>query len=129
LGADFLVKPVPGSVLCDLIARKLADAAEQQPFVSTRRSVRKRVMTTAVHVGQAPARLLDVSDSGVSLEVHGVASATLPPVVTLSFDASGVSVSVDLAWKRRQDDMTWLCGGAISSDALPRWRALIDTLA
>jgi len=70
-----------------------------------------------------------VSDSGVSLEVHGAANATLPPVVTLSFDASGVSVSVDLTWKRRQNDTTWLCGGAISSDALPQWRALIDTLA
>lgn len=129
LGADYLVKPVAPSVLRELIARKLANAEQRGVFIQTKRAPRRRVTTpVSVRVGQQPARLLDVSERGVGLEVHCTVGAGLPRSLTLSFVESGVSVPVDVVWKRRQGETRWLCGAAIGNAAEPQWRALVETL-
>lgn len=127
LGADYLVKPVDPSVLCELITQKLASAEQQGMFIETRRALRRRIATpVSVRVGQQPGWLLDASESGVRLEVY--CTTGLPPSLTLSFLESGVSLPVDVVWKRRKNDTIWVCGAAIAHGAEPQWRALLDTL-
>ena len=129
LGADFLIKPVIPSTLLDLIARKLASAAPERVFTDTRRAPRKPVTTgIAVRVGQETARVLDVSESGVRLEVQSAASAGGPTSLTLVFVESGVSVPVDVVWKRQTDEMTWVCGATIVRGVESQWRTLVGSL-
>lgn len=130
LGADYLLKPVSPPALLALIARKLSSVGDEGMFVQARRWPRRNVAAeVAVHIEQASARILDISYGGVRLEVQRVGGAGLPFSFRVTFPAAGVSVPVDVIWKRRRDDTTWLCGAAIAGDAQPGWRELVDAIS
>lgn len=134
LGADYLLKPVSPHALLALIARKLPSVGDSVgddgTFVQARRWPRRNVgAEVAVHIEQASARILDISYGGVGLEVQRVGSAGLPFSFSVTFPAAGVSVPVDVIWKRRRDDTTWLCGAAIAESAQPGWRELVDAIS
>lgn len=129
LGAEYLVKPVAPAALLELIGRKLATAHQRGVFIQTRRASRRRLTTPVlVRVGEQLGRVLDVSESGVSLELHCTIDAELPPSLTLDVVEFGVSVPVDVVWKRRKSATTWTCGAAIVPGVEPQWRAFLDTL-
>jgi len=37
-------------------------------------------------------------------------------------------VPVDIVWKRRQDDTTWICGVAPRDEAQRQWESLLEYL-
>lgn len=130
LGAEYLVKPVSPATLCAIVARTLATAKEHGVFISARRWPRTPVSTAIpVLVGALPARLVDVSESGARLQVQCLVGAGLPPTLTVVFPTADLTVPVDVAWKRRQDDTTWICGVTIHDDAQPQWWVLAQSLA
>jgi CheY-like chemotaxis protein len=130
LGAEYLVKPVSAATLCEVVARKLATTAERGVFISARRWPRTPVTAAiSMSVGETPARLLNVSDTGARLQVECLAGAELPPALTLTFPAASLAVPVDVVWKRLQDSSTWLCGVTIRPDGQEQWRVLLQSLA
>jgi len=130
LGAEYLVKPVSPAKLCAVVARSLATAKERGVFISARRWPRTPVTTAIpVLVGALPARLVDVSESGARLQVRCVVGAGLPPRLSVVFPSADLTVPADVAWMRRQDDTTWICGVTIRDDAQPQWWGLVKSLA
>lgn len=129
LGADYLLKPVDMATLRELIAWKLANAQRSRVPIRARAELRRPVTTpVSMSVGPLAARLLDVSDTGVKLEVDCVAGVELPASLTLRFVDSDASVRVDVVWKRGKGDATWLCGAVVAHASKPQWRALLNTL-
>lgn len=129
MGADYLLKPVATAALRELIARKLANAKRSLALIETRAEPRRLVTTpVSVSVGPLAARLLNVSDRGLELEVDWVVGVDLPASLTLRFVESDASVTVDVIWKRAKNDTIWLCGAVVAEGSEPQWRALIKTL-
>jgi DNA-binding response OmpR family regulator len=129
LGAEYLVKPVSPATLCAVIARTLANAEKHGVFLSARGWPRTPVTTPIpLVVGDLPAQLVDVSDGGARLQVRCVVGTGLPAAFTIVFSAVTLDVAVDVAWKRRQDDTTWVCGVAVRDDAQPQWRVILKSL-
>jgi DNA-binding response OmpR family regulator len=130
LGAEYLVKPISRTTLCAMVARTLANAKDYGVFISARRWPRTRVtVEMPFSVGDAPADVLDVSDGGAQLRVKCIVGAGLPRTLTLTCPTAELALPVDVAWKRRQDDTTWLCGVAVRDDAPPQWHALVLSLS
>jgi hypothetical protein len=69
---------------------------------------------------------MDVSDGGARLLVECVAGADLPLTFTFVLPTAALSVPGDVAWKRRRDDTTWICGVVPRDDAQSQWRALVE---
>jgi DNA-binding response OmpR family regulator len=128
MGADYLLKPVATAELRELIARKLANAHGPVP-INTRAEPRRPVtIPVSVNAGSLAARLLDVSNKGVKLEVDCLVGVELPASLTLRFGEDDASVGVDVVWKRGKNDATWLCGAVVAHASKPQWRALLNTL-
>lgn len=127
LGADFLMQPAP-AVLLDAIKQKLTHDPHS-PFQAARRWAR-RAMPADCHVlvEQWPARVIDVSDGGVRLEVQRGPGAWLPLSFRLMVPESGKAVPVDVVWKRRRGDHTWICGAAVAEEHRRAWRQLVAAL-
>ncbi|OFW38075.1 MAG: hypothetical protein A3F70_09955 [Acidobacteria bacterium RIFCSPLOWO2_12_FULL_67_14] len=131
LGADYVVKPISPEALLSLIARMLEEAKGQGAANSARRAAPRRrlVIPVAIRVVDKPGRVLDVSERGVGFEVGVSRDGALPPDVVLNFVSIGQSVTAKLVWTLERDESTWICGASITDDALPRWRALLQTLS
>jgi DNA-binding response OmpR family regulator len=129
MGAAYLLKPVATAALRELIARKLANAQGRPVLIDTRAEPR-RPLTTPVSVSAGPlaARVLEVSNRGVKLEVDCGAGVELPSSLTLRFVDHDASVRVEVAWKRGKSDNVWLCGAIVAHASEPQWRALLNTL-
>jgi len=41
---------------------------------------------------------------------------------------AALAVPVDIVWKRRQDDTTWICGVAPRDEAQRQWESLLEYL-
>jgi CheY-like chemotaxis protein len=129
LGAEFLVKPISPPVLRELVARALTDPV-RPPFVETRKTGRTALnRPLQVRVGQTTATVLDVSDDGIKLSVEMPPDAVLPRVMTLTFNDSTISFLLRVAWQRRQDAATWVCGAAIPENVRDLWRPIAQALA
>jgi len=129
MGADYLLKPVATSALRDLIAQKLANADRSPAPINTRAEPRRPVtIPVSVNAGSLAARLLDVSNRGVKLEVECLVGVELPASLTLRFGEDDASVGVDVVWKRGKNDSSWLCGAVVAHASEPQWRALLNTL-
>jgi hypothetical protein len=70
--------------------------------------------------------LVDVSEGGARLLVECAAGADLPSTFTFVLPTAALSVPVDVAWKRRRDNTTWICGVVPRDDAQSQWRALVE---
>ena len=74
-GADYVLKPVSPARLLDLVAQKLT--AARPGFGTPRRWERKPVIGgLPISVGDAPARIVDVSYGGLRFEMHRNVPAT-----------------------------------------------------
>jgi CheY-like chemotaxis protein len=131
MGAEYLVKPVSPATLLAVIARMLEGAEPRGGFTSTRRSERKSVMTpiSVLVVRDPPARLIDVSDGGARLLVQCAVGAEPPTTFTFVLPTAALAVPVDVVWKRRRDDTTWICGVAPRGDSEEPWQALLEYLS
>ncbi len=127
-GAEYLIKPVSPATLLAVIAGMLGTAKGRSGFTSTRRWPRASLTTpiSVLVVRDPPARLVDVSDGGARLLVECVAGTDLPLTFTFVLPTAALSVPVDVAWKRRRDDTTWICGVVPRDDAQSQWRALVE---
>jgi CheY-like chemotaxis protein len=129
LGADFMLKPISPAILLARISDKLAEVGYRE-FTMCRRWVRRRlVRPVPLRVDHYRGRIVEVSESGVGLQIEWGNQADLPPSLELDLDAAPGAVPVKIAWARQQDDNTWVCGGVIADDALSRWRGLVETFA
>jgi CheY-like chemotaxis protein len=128
LGADYLTQPTPDALL-QAIRQKLTHDP-QSPFQAARRWAR-RAMPAGCHVlvEHWPARVLDVSDGGVRLEVERGPGAWLPLSFRLTVPESGKAVPVEVVWKRRRGDHTWICGASVAEEHRRAWRQLIAMLS
>lgn len=126
MGADFLLKPVAMPALRELIAAKLANFQRTVPIDTRAEPRRSLLIPVTVTAGPLTARLLDVSNSGVKLEVECAGGAELPASLTLRFPDEA-SVRVDVVWKRGRNGTSWLCGAAVAHASQPQWRALLGT--
>jgi len=124
LGADFLVKPFLPATLLELVRSRLSKPATVSPRRWPRRVVNSNV---AAHVGNAPARIIDVGYGGACLEVRSRHDARLPPAFWLTLPGR-VSVGMNLVWNRKSGD-NWQCGVAVDDEYQPVWRELVDALA
>lgn len=129
LGAEFLLKPVAPKVLTAVINRLLTNT-HAQAGSPPRRWPRKSVgQDLRVEIGDASARLVDVSYGGVCVEVHRTGEAGPPGAFQMVVPRVDIPVPVQVVWTRRRDETTWLCGGVIGQDASLRWRDVVDSLA
>jgi len=128
LGADYLVKPVSPPRLRALVAHRLS-RTEREDFVPARQWPRKRVTDIVpIHLDATEARLVDVSYGGIRLEVHDPRGAELPQALNLTLPTAHMSVPVDIIWKRRSTETTWVYGASIRETAEHEWRSFVDTL-
>jgi len=130
LGADFMLKPISPTALLERIADKLAHVT-RPTFTVGRRWVRRRlVRPVPLRVNDAhDARIIEVSDCGVGLEIHWGNERPLPSSLDLDLSEEHEGVPVNVAWARQQDEQIWLCGGVIADTAIPHWRGLLQTFS
>ena len=129
-GAEYILKPVSPPKLLSLVEQKLASA--RTGFTVPRRWERKLVIGgLPATVGDAPARILDVSYGGVRFELPGEADRTPPAALQITFPSAQVSVNATLVWKSLVAGRTWLCGAAVSDENVSSiaWHGLVDALS
>jgi DNA-binding response OmpR family regulator len=125
-GAEYLVKPFDPGMLLGLIRQKLG----QTPAASSvpRRWRRKDVAGLTAHVGEQPARIVDVSYGGVRFEMRTADGEALPDTFQIRFPNS-MSLQADLVWKNVLNDDIWICGAAVwpEESSARAWFGLVDT--
>ena len=128
LGADYLVSPVAPGDLVALVRQKLAgaDAAHTPARRWTRRPLDGE---WHVRVADSYARVIDVSYGGACIEVQRVPGAWLPMSFQLLLPYSRFGVDVNVIWKRRHSDETWVCGTAVADADRPAWSRFVDSLS
>jgi twitching motility two-component system response regulator PilH len=125
-GAEYLVKPFDPAALLKLIRQKVGQAPS--PAEVPRRWRRKDVVGLTAHVGDQPAKIVDISYGGVRFEIRTRDKAPLPETFQIRFPNS-MSLQADLVWKNELNDDIWLCGAAVwPEEASARlWFGLVDT--
>jgi len=127
LGAEFLLKPVAPGVLTTLVNRLLGDG-RSGPAIPRRWPRHAVTKDVRVDIDDTSARVMDVSYGGVCIEMRRSAGAAPPGAFLMVVPPADQPVPVEVVWSRRRDATTWLCGGMISDDAVPRWRSVVDSL-
>jgi hypothetical protein len=113
--------------LISLAQQKLA--TQPPTFKVTRRWERKPVSgDLPARVGDAPARVLDISYGGLRLEMEREPGAARPESLTLDLPDRGLSVVIDVAWTSHVDDR-WMCGGSVIATQSVAWQGLVDAVA
>jgi DNA-binding response OmpR family regulator len=125
-GADYLVKPFEADRLLELIRQKLGQAPTS--FAVPRRWWRKAVTGLMAHVGEYPAKIVDVSYGGVRFEVRPGENAELPERFQLRLP-NALSLQADLVWKSMLTNEMWVCGAAVwpEESSARQWFGLVDT--
>lgn len=129
-GAEYVLKPIDPPALLRLVEEKLQ--AARAGFGIPRRWERKPVIGgLPARIGDAPARVLDVSYGGLRFELEGTEGRTPPPTLNLTFPAADLSVNATIVWKTLVAGHTWLCGASLATDAVgsPEWTGLVDAVA
>jgi DNA-binding response OmpR family regulator len=127
-GADYVLKPVSPSRLLDLVAEKLS--AARPGFGTPRRWQRKPVIGgMPISVGDAPARIVDVSYGGLRFEMQRAQAGdgALPESLSITLPQTQLSVKAKLVWENLIGDGTWLCGAALFQET-PEWQGLVDAI-
>jgi DNA-binding response OmpR family regulator len=128
LGAEYLVKPVSPDALRNLIAQMLTARESHRDIRRARRAPRTVLMRRiSVRVGPYLGHVVQVSATGVRLEVHGSRETEPPDALALQLGPLGATVPITMAWKRHTA-RTWICGAAITQEGQAEWRAFLATL-
>ena len=125
-GADYLVKPFEAEALLTLIRQKLGQSPAD--FAVPRRWWRKAVTGLMAHVGELPAKIVDVSYGGVRFEVRPGEGGMLPERFQLQLP-NAMSLQADLVWKSMLSNDMWVCGAAVwpEESSARQWFGLVDT--
>ncbi|HXH07678.1 MAG TPA: response regulator [Vicinamibacterales bacterium] len=126
-GAVYFVKPIDPREFMRTVSRLLAQARR------VRRWPRKKVPAGMVaHVGQWPARLVDVSYGGLRFEMAPVPPWPLPPTIEITLPGVPNTLVADAVWTDRVSvPGALLCGVALKDEgyaAPPAWRVLVDSI-
>ena len=129
LGAEYLAKPVSPGELFATIQRMLATAATRGTFLPARRDPRTTCSrNTMVLVNDAPACLLDVSAGGARVEVQCAPGDTVRSPLAFRIEDLDLALPLEVMWKRRTSENTWLCGVSVAEDLRPEWQAFLNAL-
>ena len=129
LGADYLSKPVSPGELFATIQRTLASAATRGTFLPPRADPRTTVPpNTKVLVNDVPACLLDVSAGGARVEVQCAPGETVPSPLAFRIEELDVALPLEVMWKRRTSNNTWLCGVSVAEDLRPEWQLFLNAV-
>jgi len=125
LGAEYLSKPVSPGELYATIQRTLA-AATRGVFLPPRADPRTELPPdTKVLVNDVPACLLDVSAGGARVEIQCAPGETVRSPLAFRVEELDMALPLEVMWKRRTSDNTWVCGVAVADDLRPEWQALL----
>lgn len=127
LGARYFTKPVAADRLLQAIEDAMVGAAERGARVSTRRWDRKPVAgKVTARVGNAPARIVNISYGGLRFEIER--DQSLPRSFRLDVADPAFSVDANLVWEARSGDRRLVCGASISGIAagVREWASLVD---
>jgi CheY-like chemotaxis protein len=127
-GAEYLVKPFDPERLLSIVRQKLG--ATPAPYTVSRRWRRKEVAGLTAHVGERPARIVDVSYGGVRFEIRPGDDGVPPETFELRLP-NEVSLQADLVWKSMLTDDVWVCGAAVwpAEDTAHQWFGLVDRIS
>jgi len=129
LGAEYLSKPVSPGELYSTIQRTLATAATRGTFLPPRADPRTAVPpNTMVLVNDAPACLLDVSAGGARVEVQCAPGETVRSPLAFRIEELDLALPLEVMWKRRTSENTWLCGVSVAEDLRPEWQAFLNAV-
>lgn len=129
LGAEYLSKPVSPGELYSTVQRTLANAASRGVFMPPRRDPRSDAPPdTMVLVNDAPACLLDVSAGGARVEIQCAPGETVSSPLAFRATDADISLPLEVMWKRRTSENTWVCGVAVAEDLRPEWQAFLDAV-
>ena len=129
-GAEYVLKPISPARLLDLVAHKLM--AARPGFGTPRRWERKPVIGgLAINVGDAPARIVDVSYGGLRFEMQrsqaGSEASPLSESLSITLPTAQFSVKAKLVWENLIGEGTWMCGAALFQET-PEWHGLVDAI-
>jgi hypothetical protein len=127
-GADYLVKPFDPERLLTIIREKLGTTPPQ--YAVPRRWRRRPVAGLTAHVGDQPARIVDVSYGGVKFEIRPPNNESdLPQTFLLRFP-NAMALQADLVWKSLLNEEMWVCGAAVwpEESSARQWFGLVDTM-
>jgi DNA-binding response OmpR family regulator len=128
LGAEYLSKPVSPGELFATIQRTLSNAA-RGVFLPPRADPRTDVpANTMVLVNDVPACLLDVSAGGARVEVQCAPTDTVHSPLAFRFEGLDLALPLEVMWKRRTSENTWVCGVAVAEDLRPEWQEFLNAV-
>ena len=128
LGAEYLSKPVSPGELFATIQRTLTNAA-RGVFLPPRRDPRTDVpANTMVLVNDVPACLLDVSAGGARVEIQCAPGDTVQSPLAFRVDDLDLTLPLEVMWKRRTSENTWVCGVSVAEDLRPEWQTLLNAV-
>jgi DNA-binding response OmpR family regulator len=130
LGAEYLVKPVSAAVLCKLIAQVLTGSRSFTVVPEMRRAARQAPsLPVPVRVGQFHACVVDVSATGLRLEINSANPAELPSALTLHIGGGReMEIPINIVW-RRHANQTWTCGATVAAEARAAWSLFVNELS
>jgi DNA-binding response OmpR family regulator len=129
LGAEYLSKPVSPGELFATIQRTLAAAATRGTFLPPRADPRTNCPpNTRVLVNDTPACLLDVSAGGARVEVQCAPGETVRSPLAFRVEDLDLALPLEVMWKRRTSENTWLCGVSVAEDLRPEWQELLNAI-
>lgn len=121
--ATWIERPVTKDNFVLLVALALA---EGRP---ARRSPRKFVPKLLSTIDGVAAKVMDVSDEGVRLEVCEAQTAALPPYFTLRVPGFGLAIKVKRVWVALPPNGAMSCGGVVDRPmpkAKTSWRTFVE---
>lgn len=129
LGADYLSKPVSPGELFAAIQRTLSTAASRGVFMPPRRDPRTDAPpNTMVLVNDVPACLLDVSAGGARVEIQCAPGDTVQSPLAFRPPDLDLTLPLEVMWKRRTSENTWVCGVSVAEDLRPEWQTLLNAV-
>ena len=81
---------------------------------------------TLVWVNDTPARLLDVSAGGARVEIQCAPGETVTSPLAFRLQELDLALPLEIMWKRRTSENTWVCGVAIAEDLRPEWQIFLN---
>ena len=129
LGAEYLSKPVSPGELFATIQRMLSTAASRGVFLPARSDPRTDTPpNTMVLVNDQPACLLDVSAGGARVEIQCAPGEPVRSPLAFRVEDMDITLPLEVMWKRRTSDNTWVCGVAVAKDLRPEWQTFLNTV-
>jgi CheY-like chemotaxis protein len=126
LGAEYVVKPLDPKHLLEIVAERVSGVSKE------RRWPRKPVAGGfGAKLGDAPARVVEMSYGGVRFEMPMPPDGELPSSIQLRLLPFGLVINAEMIWSSHgTENLT--CGAALSESdwrIAHAWRTVVDALA